>query len=333
MDTSKTFETEGASLLAQSDGCAVWQFRNATGDGTIAYTAAGDMKLDLRRQHTGAFNFPSCHYHGLTVAFDLDIISHSLSDEVKDFPVTPVEIITRFSLGSYPRVLHKVAETEHIFSEMYRVPEKIRIPYFKVKILELLLYLDAMTIPANEEEHPYFYRTQVEKVKAIKGFLTEHLSENYTQEELSRRFDIPMTPMKTCFRSVYGEAIGTWLAGYRMNQAAELLLRERDLSIAVIDWRLALASLITFPLSFLCMGLTFKISGKNFEKYDQSANYMNSTIVEYIEGIEVIKAFGRAGSTCRDAVDLHGRLTRQAGGILRKYASGKVHGRKLRGIS
>lgn len=43
------------------------------------------------------------------------------------------------------------------------------------------------------------------------------------------------------------------------------------------------------------MGLTFKISGKNFTKYDESASYMNSTIVEYIEGIEVIKAFGRAG--------------------------------------
>ena len=66
-------------------------------------------------------------------------------------------------------------------------------------------------------------------------------------------------------------------------------------ALAVIDWRLALASLVTFPLSFVCMGLTFKISGKNFEKYDQASNYMNSTIVEYIEGIEVIKAFGRAG--------------------------------------
>ena len=66
-------------------------------------------------------------------------------------------------------------------------------------------------------------------------------------------------------------------------------------ALAVIDWRLALASLVTFPLSFVCMGLTFKISGKNFVKYDESASYMNSTIVEYIEGIEVIKAFGRAG--------------------------------------
>ncbi len=67
------------------------------------------------------------------------------------------------------------------------------------------------------------------------------------------------------------------------------------IALFIIDWRLALASLVTFPLSLVCMALTFKISGMNFAKYDESANYMNSTIVEYIEGIEVIKAFGRAG--------------------------------------
>lgn len=67
------------------------------------------------------------------------------------------------------------------------------------------------------------------------------------------------------------------------------------LALAAIDWRIALASLITVPFSLLCMVLTFQISGRNFDKYNQSNAYMNSTIVEYIEGIEVIKAFGRAG--------------------------------------
>lgn len=66
-------------------------------------------------------------------------------------------------------------------------------------------------------------------------------------------------------------------------------------TLAVIDWRLALASLVTFPISFVCMGLTFKISGNSFNEYDRSGSAMNSAIVEYIEGIEVIKAFGRAG--------------------------------------
>ncbi len=67
------------------------------------------------------------------------------------------------------------------------------------------------------------------------------------------------------------------------------------IALAVIDWRLALASLVTFPAALVCMALTFKISGKNYEAYNQANAYMNSMIVEYVEGIEVIKAFGRAG--------------------------------------
>lgn len=67
------------------------------------------------------------------------------------------------------------------------------------------------------------------------------------------------------------------------------------LALLLIDWRAALASLVTVPFSFVCMALTFWISGKNFDKYNNSNAYMNSAIVEYIEGIEVIKAFGRSG--------------------------------------
>ena len=67
------------------------------------------------------------------------------------------------------------------------------------------------------------------------------------------------------------------------------------LALACIDWRLALASLVTFPTALICMMLTFVISGKSFQIYDESNAAMNSAIVEYIEGIEIIKAFGRAG--------------------------------------
>lgn len=67
------------------------------------------------------------------------------------------------------------------------------------------------------------------------------------------------------------------------------------MALAAIDWRIFLASLITFPLSLVCMWLTFWISGKNFDKYNESNAQMNSNIVEYVEGIEVIKAFGHTG--------------------------------------
>ena len=69
------------------------------------------------------------------------------------------------------------------------------------------------------------------------------------------------------------------------------------IALVMIDWRVFAASLITFPLSMICMGLTFKISGKNYDRYNDSLAQMNSNIVEYVEGIEVIKAFGRAGES------------------------------------
>lgn len=222
----------------------------AAGENTVAYTGAGDMKLDLRLRHTGVFRFPSSHYHGLTVAFDLETAYVSLPEQVRDFPVTPEHILTRWQLGDYPRVVHSADVMEHIFGEMYRVPEKIRIPYFRVKILEMLLYLDTISIPEEDAQQPYFYRTQVEKVQAIRDFLVEHLSENYTQEELSQRFDLPLTAMKTCFRSAYGVSMGAWLTDHRMSRAAELLLKDSRTSIAEIGGIVGYDSASKFAAAF-----------------------------------------------------------------------------------
>ncbi len=136
--------------------------------------------------------------------------------------------------------------------------------------------------------------------------LDRRLTESHTQAELSERFDIPLTAMKRCFRSMYGVSIGAWVTACRMDKAAQLLRQGRSaghivlplVSLAALfalDWRLALAALVTFPAALVCMMLTFVISGRSFQIYDESNAAMNSAIVEYIEGIEVIKAFGRAG--------------------------------------
>ena len=69
------------------------------------------------------------------------------------------------------------------------------------------------------------------------------------------------------------------------------------IALLTLDWRIARTSLVTVPLSLVFMTLTMIISGKSFTQYDESNAHMNSTIVEYIEGIEVIKAFGRVGTS------------------------------------
>lgn len=199
-------------------------------ENAFSYIKAGDLKLDRRLTHQGRFVFPSSHYHGITVGLDLDIAESSLPQQMQDFPVTPTALLEKFQLGTYPRVFHGDGSDglpRQVFEEMYHVPESIRLPYLKIKVLELLLYLQAMEISAGEET-PYFYKTQVEKVKAIRDYLACHLTESHSQAELSERFDIPLTAMKSCFKSMYGVSIGAWVTSCRMDKAAQLLRQGRS---------------------------------------------------------------------------------------------------------
>ena len=65
----------------------------------------------------------------------------------------------------------------------------------------------------------------------------------------------------------------------------------------VIDWRMALASLITFPLGMVFFMLMMAGYEKNYARTVTATNTLNDTAVEYIGGIEVIKVFGKAKSS------------------------------------
>lgn len=65
----------------------------------------------------------------------------------------------------------------------------------------------------------------------------------------------------------------------------------------IIDWRMALASLITLPLGLLCFMLMMVGYDKNYQRTVTATKNLNDTAVEYINGIEVIKVFGKAKSS------------------------------------
>ncbi len=64
-----------------------------------------------------------------------------------------------------------------------------------------------------------------------------------------------------------------------------------------IDWRMALLSLATLPLTLLCLMAMFHDYERPFRRTQETTKALNDTAVEYIGGIEVIKAFGKAESS------------------------------------
>lgn len=67
--------------------------------------------------------------------------------------------------------------------------------------------------------------------------------------------------------------------------------------LLILDWRMALASLITFPLGMVFFMLMMAGYNKNYVRTVTATNLLNDTAVEYIGGIEVIKVFGKAKSS------------------------------------
>jgi len=65
----------------------------------------------------------------------------------------------------------------------------------------------------------------------------------------------------------------------------------------LVDWKLALLSLCSLPLGMFAMGAMFKIGMKEMNNYYASAQKMNNTIIEYINGMEVVKVFNRDGES------------------------------------
>ncbi|MCH1983013.1 ABC transporter ATP-binding protein/permease [Ruminococcus sp. OA3] len=63
--------------------------------------------------------------------------------------------------------------------------------------------------------------------------------------------------------------------------------------LLISDWRMALLSLVSIPAGMFFMMLVMGGYGKDYEGAVMATREMNETIVEYIGGIEVIKAFNQ----------------------------------------
>lgn len=73
--------------------------------------------------------------------------------------------------------------------------------------------------------------------------------------------------------------------------------------ILTVDWRIALLSLATLPVAGIAMVWMLKDSSVRFQRTQDTTKDLNDTAVEYIGGIEVIKAFGKVQSSYQRFAD------------------------------
>lgn len=227
------------------EGRIEWEVNN----GAYLYLASGDIMLDSSLTENKHCSFPVSHYHGITITISVSDAIEGMKDLFSVFSVDLEKLEQLFALKKRPFIMHGDSVPDHVISELYQVPDSIRLEYLRVKVLELLVTLKTVDPSIVGEERPYFYKTQVEKVKAIMRFMTDNPDCHFTMDELSAKYDISVSALKQCFKGVYGTAIYTYMRNYRMDLAASMLI-QTDEPVTVIAGKVGYTNSSKFSEAF-----------------------------------------------------------------------------------
>lgn len=211
------------------EGRIEFEYKN----GEYLYLAAGDLSIQKNTENIRHRYCPLSHYHGVSVAIDMNRVPRCFSCILDDVFVSPEELEMKFCSEKPYSIMRENISIEHIFSELYSVPENIRKGYHKVKVLELLLFLSGLEYKGESEERRYFSRSQVTAAKEAKKYLLAHLDEHITITELADMLGISATSLKICFKGVYGDTINGYITNCKMQKAASLL-KNTDKSVLEI---------------------------------------------------------------------------------------------------
>lgn len=211
------------------EGRIEFEYKN----GEYLYLASGDLSIQKNTENIRHRYCPLSHYHGVSVAIDMNRVPRCFSCILDDVFVSPEELEMKFCSEKPYSIMRENISIEHIFAELYSVPENIRKGYHKVKVLELLLFLSGLEYKGESEERRYFSRSQVTAAKEAKKYLLAHLDEHITITELADMLGISSTSLKICFKGVYGDTINGYITNCKMQKAASLL-KNTDKSVLEI---------------------------------------------------------------------------------------------------
>lgn len=221
----------GAGIL-MIDHCRGGRVEYAAG-GALCFLAAGDLLISQPETSARAAGFPQRCYDGITIRIDVAAAPACLSCLLDDVEVSPAHLAEKFCGGGRTFVARSDASIEHIFSELYAVPPEIRKGYFKVKILELLLFLRALDVKKNETDTHILSPSQLALAREVCAYLTARMDERITLDMLARAFHVSGTSIKNSFKAVYGTSLYAYIRAQKM-QAAAKRLAETERSVLEI---------------------------------------------------------------------------------------------------
>lgn len=247
--------------------CREGRFECVLRDGTITYMEGGDFAINLMSNSSKESFFPISHYHGVTFCITPSEFDEELQLLEKMFRIDYGEVLAELCHDNKLFIQRATSEIEHIFFEIYKVPDDIIIGYLKVKFQELFLYLTTVSNNMAYGDRQYFIKSNIEIAKKINAYVLQNYNKTLTYEKLSEKFHIKITTMKNCYKSIYGETVNDTIIKKRLAVAANLL-KNSPLSITGIALQVGYTDHSKFSNAFKKM---YNLTPSEYKKMSEIA--------------------------------------------------------------
>ena len=227
------------------EGRIGWEMKS----GEAVYLGKGDICIhSMDVCSVSNLTLPLKAYEGLTIYIDLKALEKSCPDILKEAGFDAKDIYRKFCVGGNTVAVPANSRIDTALTPLYDVSEEMFVPYCKLKTQEVLMFLVDME-PDKEENLTRCVSAQAEQVKQIHDFLVENADKRFTIEELSRKYLINTSSLKSVFKMIYGMPVAAYMKDYRMKKAMKML-RETDDSVAEIAERVGYGTQGKFTKAF-----------------------------------------------------------------------------------
>ncbi len=213
------------------------------------YLGAGDMSVHRSGGSRATLRCPTGCYDGVSILIDPGLAPRCTSCFLEDVEVDLPSIGQKFCAGGGLFLLRSTPRLAHIFSEIYEVPESIWKGYFKVKVLELLLFLSQLDPSLSQAEQRACSSSQLLLVRQAFALLRSERHRRWTAEQLAAALHVSPEQLRRSVKNVYGKPLYQCIRTHKMHMAAARLL-ESDRTITDIAGELGYDNSSKFAHAF-----------------------------------------------------------------------------------
>lgn len=226
------FEKDFLQINHCLEGCYECELES----GAVSFLGEGDLCVDYLSKDKQVFlgsRIPLKKYRGITVLLEMETAQRTLDQGFQQAHINLEQIKDRLCADGRSLIIKSKHEIDHIFSELYSVDERTQVPYFWIKVIELLLFLSLLDDSAVQR--PQQFSADISKrTQEVYQYIIENPFTKDTIQDLSCMFGVAESSLKRCFKSISGASIGTFVKTKRMEAAAEMLISEPAMSIGEI---------------------------------------------------------------------------------------------------